>query len=80
MFHLLGLFLLLWLGWLLIVGLWHVFVFLLSVVGIGIVLLFFSDPATRASAILWIVGIVFIVVMMGLFEKLGSQNKRGPDE
>ncbi len=80
MFHLLGLLLLLWLGWLLIVGLWHVFVFLLSVLGIGIVFLFFADPVTRASAILWIVGIVFIVVMMGLFEKLGSQNKRGPDE
>ncbi|SDT86817.1 hypothetical protein SAMN05216296_0050 [Pseudomonas pohangensis] len=80
MFHLLGLLLLLWLGWLLIVGLWHVFVFLLSLLGIGIFFLFVADPATRASAILWIVGIVFIVVIMGLFEKLGSQNKRGQDE
>lgn len=46
MFHLIGLFFLLWLGWLLIVGLWHVFLFLLAVLGIGVLLLVDAEPKT----------------------------------
>ena len=76
MFHLLGLLLILWLGWMLIVGLWHVFVFLLTLLGVGIALLFVADAHTRGIALTLIFCIGSAVFVMGLINGINNPKQK----
>ena len=76
MFHLLGLLLILWLGWMLIVGLWHVFVFVLSLLGVGIAFLFVADAHTRGIALTWIFCIGGAVLVMGLISGINNPKQK----
>lgn len=72
MFHLLGLLLILWLGWMLIVGLWHVLFFLVKLLGVGIIFLFVAN----AHALTWIFCIGGAVLVMGLISGINNPMQK----
>ena len=81
MFHLLGFLLILWLLGMVIAGLWHVFVFVLNLLGLGLFfLLFLADPEMRVTTLFWMMGWVFFFVVVGKCKSALQRHKRGRND